>query len=35
VNPPPRLAWDKPWSGLKREFADRYLTTHLFFRYRR
>lgn len=35
VNPPPRLAWDKPWSGLKREIADRYLTTHLLFRYRR
>jgi 2-polyprenyl-3-methyl-5-hydroxy-6-metoxy-1,4-benzoquinol methylase len=34
VHPPPRLAWGSLLSGLKREFADRYLTTHLYFRFR-
>ena len=35
VHPPPRLALGSLWSGLKREFADRYLNTHLFLRHRR
>lgn len=34
LQPPPRLARGSLWSGLKREIADRYLTTHLWFRYR-
>jgi 2-polyprenyl-3-methyl-5-hydroxy-6-metoxy-1,4-benzoquinol methylase len=34
VQPPPRLALGSLLSGLKRELADRYLNTHLFFRYR-
>lgn len=33
VDPRPRLSRGNLWRGLKREFADRYLTTHLFFRY--
>ena len=33
VDPPPRLAWRSPWRSLKREIFDRYLNTHLFFRY--
>jgi len=33
VDPPPRLSWRSPWGSLKREIADRYLNTHLFFRY--
>lgn len=32
VHPPPRLDWGSLWRGLKREFADRYLTTHVCFR---
>ena len=32
VDPPPRLNWRKPWRSLQREIADRYLTTHIFFR---
>lgn len=34
VSTPLRFAWGSLSSGLKREFADRYLTTHMFFRYR-
>ena len=34
-NPPPRLAMGRLWGGIKREFVDRYLTTHVFFRRRR
>jgi 2-polyprenyl-3-methyl-5-hydroxy-6-metoxy-1,4-benzoquinol methylase len=29
-NPPLRLSWDSLWSGIRREVADRLLTTHLF-----
>ena len=32
INPPLRLNWGNLWNGIKREIADRYLTTHLFFR---
>ena len=32
VNPPPRLTLSRLWGGVKREIADRFLTTHLFFR---
>ena len=32
VDPPPRISWRKPWGSLRREIADRYLTTHIFFR---
>ena len=31
-NPPVRLNWGNLWSGIKREFNDRWLTTHLFLR---
>ena len=34
VQPPPRLVRGSLWGSLKREFADRYLTTHQWFRYR-
>jgi len=33
VDPPPRINWRHPWNSLKRELADRYANTHLFFRY--
>ena len=29
-NPPLRLNWGSLWGGIKREIADRWLTTHLF-----
>jgi 2-polyprenyl-3-methyl-5-hydroxy-6-metoxy-1,4-benzoquinol methylase len=29
-NPPLRLNWGSLWSGIRREVADRFLTTHLF-----
>lgn len=32
VQPPLRLSWGSLSSGIRREIADRYLTTHLFFR---
>ncbi len=32
VSVPPRLAWGSLIGGLKREFADRFLTTHLYLR---
>jgi SAM-dependent methyltransferase len=32
-NPPLRLSWGNLWDGIRRELADRLLTTHLFFRY--
>lgn len=32
VNPPLRVNRDSVWGSIKREFADRYLTTHLFLR---
>jgi len=32
VRPPPRLNWGSLLNGIKREIADRYLTTHLLFR---
>jgi 2-polyprenyl-3-methyl-5-hydroxy-6-metoxy-1,4-benzoquinol methylase len=31
-NPPLRLSWDSLWGGIKREVADRWITTHLFLR---
>ena len=31
-NPPLRLSWGSLRDGIRREFADRLLTTHLFFR---
>ena len=31
-NPPLRLSWGNLWDGIRRELADRLLTTHLFFR---
>jgi 2-polyprenyl-3-methyl-5-hydroxy-6-metoxy-1,4-benzoquinol methylase len=31
-NPPLRLSWGSLWSGIRREIADRLLTTHLFLR---
>jgi len=34
VNPPLRLSWGNVLGGLRREFADRYVTTHLYFRQR-
>ena len=34
-NPPPRLAPGRLWGGIKRELADRFFTTHVFFRRRR
>ena len=34
-NPPLRLEWRTLWGGIRREFADRFLTTHVFFRYDR
>ncbi|MCP4388177.1 MAG: hypothetical protein GY802_07770, partial [Gammaproteobacteria bacterium] len=32
VSPPLRLNWGSLWGGLKREVADRLLTTHVIFR---
>jgi len=32
VNPPLRLSWGSLWDGVRREVADRLLTTHLFLR---
>lgn len=32
VSPPLRLNWGSFWGGLKREIADRFLTTHVIFR---
>jgi 2-polyprenyl-3-methyl-5-hydroxy-6-metoxy-1,4-benzoquinol methylase len=32
VNPPVRLSWGSLWGGVKREIADRFLTTHVIFR---
>jgi len=32
-NPPLRLNWGSLWGGLKREIADRFFTTHLYFRH--
>lgn len=32
VNLPLRLNWNSLWGGIKREVADRYLTTHVLFR---
>ncbi len=32
VSPPPRLNWGSLLGGLQREFADRFVTTHVFFR---
>lgn len=32
VQPPLRLSWGSLWGGLKREIADRLLTTHIIFR---
>ena len=32
LQPPVRLNFGRLWGGIKREFADRYLTTHLYFR---
>ncbi len=31
-NPPLRLNWGSLWGGLRREFCDRWLTTHLYLR---
>jgi len=31
-NPPLRLNWGSLWGGIRREIADRWLTTHLFLR---
>jgi 2-polyprenyl-3-methyl-5-hydroxy-6-metoxy-1,4-benzoquinol methylase len=31
-NPPLRLSWGSLWNGIRRELADRLLTTHLFLR---
>jgi 2-polyprenyl-3-methyl-5-hydroxy-6-metoxy-1,4-benzoquinol methylase len=31
-NPPLRLSWGSLWAGIRREVADRMLTTHLFLR---
>jgi len=31
-NPPLRLQWGRVWGGLRREFNDRFRTTHVFFR---
>ncbi len=31
-NPPLRLSWGSLWGGIRREIADRWLTTHLFLR---
>jgi len=32
-NPPLRLNWGSVWGGLKREIADRFFTTHLYFKH--
>ncbi len=32
IQPPLRLSLHSLWGGIKREFFDRYITTHLFFR---
>ena len=31
-NPPPRINPRRIWGGIKREFADRFVTTHLYFK---
>ena len=34
LSPPLRLSWGSLWGGIRREIADRFITTHVYFRAR-